>query len=72
MEKEEIKEQCEEMYRQINESEITIKALRELCPHEVTHEGLYSYRVGAIHNATICSHCGSCVKLHIPQWQQQS
>lgn len=60
---EEIKEECELQYNQIKNAESRLKELRSLCKHENTFEGNYSYRVGSIMPATICSDCGELVKL---------
>lgn len=60
---EEIKEECELQYNQIKNAEARLKELRAICKHENTFEGNYSWRVGSIMPATICSDCGELVKL---------
>lgn len=57
-----IKMQCEEMYRQIKHAEERLKELRGMCKHEQTFKGNYSYRVGVIMPAIICSDCGKLIK----------
>lgn len=56
-----IKTECELMYAQIKAAEERLKELREICKHEKTFEGNYSWRPGAIMPATICSDCGALV-----------
>jgi len=63
--KEQIKEEVEIQYENIKNARESIKLLRERCKHTVTHEGLYSWRVGSEYPATICSHCGELIKLHM-------
>ena len=67
---EEIKTECERQYANIKSAEARIKKLREICQHINTHEGLYSWRVGAIDNAILCSDCGKVLKnLSIPKFE---
>lgn len=63
--KEQIKIDCEFAYQAIEAANKRLKELRSLCNHEETFEGNYSWRVGSIYPATICSHCGELIKLHI-------
>lgn len=63
MSNKEIKAECEFQYAAIKEAEEHLTILRAECKHEHTYKGLYSYRVGAINNALICSYCGSCLKV---------
>lgn len=56
---EEIKEECELQYNQIKNAEARLKELRSLCKHENTFEGNYSYRVGVVERALICSYCNT-------------
>lgn len=39
-----------------------IKKLQLSCTHPNTHEGLYSWRVGCVDKAIICSDCGKMIK----------
>lgn len=61
MTQEEIKSICETQYAQIQDAEFVLKRMRELCEHPNTFEGKYSWRVGNIDDATICSDCGKVV-----------
>ena len=54
-----IKQECEKLYEQIKNAEEKLEELRKKCKHENTHQGLYSWRVGCIADAIICSDCGS-------------
>jgi len=66
MSSEEIKAECELMYKAIKYSEDKLKELRAICKHENTFKGNYSYRIGVISPAIICSDCGSLIKYIIP------
>lgn len=57
-----IKEDCEMQYAKIKEAEERLKTLRLLCTHENTFEGNYSWRVGNIQVAEMCSDCGELIK----------
>lgn len=39
-----------------------IESTQKSCTHPRTFEGLYSWRVGAVDNALICSDCGKFIK----------
>jgi hypothetical protein len=62
MKSDEIKQECEKMYAQIEQAEKRLKEVRAICKHENTFEGNYSYRVGAISLAEICSDCHEFIK----------
>jgi hypothetical protein len=62
MEQSEIKQECEEMYAQINSAQKRLMELRVICKHPNTFEGNYSYRIGVIQLAEICSDCGSVIE----------
>lgn len=62
MTNEEIKTNCEIQYKAIRDSEQRLKELRVACSHENTFEGNWSYRIGSILPAIICSDCGSLIK----------
>ena len=62
MNSQEIKDECKLMYAQIKQAEERLRELRSICKHENTHEGEYSWRVGCIDLAIICSDCGTCIK----------
>lgn len=57
-----IRQECEQMYSQISKAEERLKTLRAVCKHPNTFEGNYSYRVGCINKAIICSDCGEVLK----------
>jgi hypothetical protein len=58
---EEIKSDCELQYGIIAQAEERLRELRSICKHEETFEGNYSWRVGCVDRAIICSHCGAVV-----------
>lgn len=58
----EIKDECEKMYAQIKQAEERLKEVRAICKHEDTFEGTWSWRIGSIQPAIICSYCGSLIK----------
>lgn len=62
MNQEEIKIECEEIFSQNKKNEERLKVLREKCSHIHTFEGNYSYRVGNIQLAEICSDCKQLIK----------
>lgn len=62
MKNEEIKEECEKMYTFIRQSEERLMQVREICKHERTYEGKYSWRIGSVKDAEICWYCGSLIK----------
>jgi hypothetical protein len=61
MSNEQIKKECDLIYETIRYAENKLKELRSICKHEDTFEGNYSYRIGAIERAIICSYCGTPV-----------
>lgn len=61
---EQIKAEYERRCAEIKHREERIKELRHECKHPNTFEGNYSWRVGAIVPATICSDCGESIKIH--------
>lgn len=61
MKQEEIKQECEKMYAQIKQAEELLKEVRAICKHPNTFEGNYSWRIGALQQADICSDCGSLI-----------
>lgn len=62
MEPEEIRENCAAAYKQIKDAETALQELRAICKHEVTYEGNWSWRIGNIQPAVICSDCGKFIK----------
>jgi hypothetical protein len=58
-----IKDICEAAYNDIREAEKALEIARKECTHENTHVGNYSWRVGCIDEATLCSDCGELIKL---------
>ena len=57
-----IKKECELMYSQIKNAENRLKELREICEHEDTDIGNYSYRIGVMEQAEICNACGIVIR----------
>lgn len=64
MTKEEIKYQVYLYQQDIKHGTENLEAIRKQCKHEETFEGNWSWRTAAISPATICSICGTCIKLH--------
>jgi hypothetical protein len=64
MTNEEIKAYCEAQYKALREAEMRLRILRAACPHSETHEGNWSWRIGCIEPATICSICGTLIKIN--------
>jgi len=64
MDNQEIKIECEQLFETIKKSRERIDELQFLCKHEQTFEGLYSWRLGCIDHATICSYCHKAIKIH--------
>lgn len=62
MTQDEIKRDCELMYKQIKDAEDRLKEIRASCTHPKTFTGNYSYRIGSICPAIICSDCGALIK----------
>jgi len=57
MTSEEIKTEVAELFAQRDEALIRIQNLQDICNHENTHIGVYSWRVGCYDDAVICSDC---------------
>jgi hypothetical protein len=64
MTQKEIKQTCDIAYQMIKDAENILVDMRKLCKHPNTFEGNYSYRVGSIQPAIICSDCGHVIKVH--------
>lgn len=62
MTQKEINEQCDAMYAQIKEAEEKLKEIRSICKHPDTFEGNYSFRIGYVLPAYICSDCHQLIK----------
>jgi hypothetical protein len=62
MSNKEIKEEIDQLEKQIEKERNRIIELRNICTHENTLEGLYSWRVGVVDKAIICSDCGQFIK----------
>ena len=56
-----IKEECSLMYEQIRKAQDRLKELREMCKHEHYWETNYSYRIGSLMPAIVCSDCGELI-----------
>ncbi len=61
MTNDEIKEECEQIYSQIEAAEARLTAIREACKHEKTFVGNYSWRPGAYAAAHICEYCNKMI-----------
>lgn len=62
MTQQEISAECSVLFKSLEEGEKRLSELRELCSHENTFEGTFSYRVGCYQPAIICSDCRQLVK----------
>ena len=62
MTNEEIKEECEKHYKNLRNINDRLEELRNICKHEQTEPGNYSWRIGSIHFADICVYCGTPTK----------
>lgn len=62
MTSEEIKSECDLMYKQISDANIKLQDLRNICNHTNTFESNWSWRVGSSSPAIICSDCGQLIK----------
>ena len=62
MTQEEIKGERELLYLKIQECNDRLKEIRKICSHTNTFEGNWSYRIGNISPAIICSDCGNFIK----------
>lgn len=63
MTQKEIKENCDKAYADIQTAKNMLKEMRKICLHPNTFYGKYSYRIGALNDATICSDCGDVIKI---------
>ncbi len=61
MTNEEIKNKKEAFETIISLAQEGLKGLREVCKHEKTFKGNYSYRVGVIEERDICEYCGEVI-----------
>lgn len=57
MKSKDIKEKCDKFLEDIKTAQFGLAELREICPHESTFRGLYSYRVGQSEEVDICLYC---------------
>lgn len=62
MNQEEIKQECEKMLAQIEQANKRLTEVRSICKHPNTFEGTYSWRIGSMDLAEICSDCGEFIK----------
>lgn len=58
-----IKTECDNIYKVIKDATDRLEELRNSCKHENTFIGKYSWRVGCINDAEICSDCGKAIKI---------
>jgi len=54
---EQIQQECEKMYAQINLCEEQLSILRKMCKHEKTFVGDYQWRLGSIIRTKLCKYC---------------
>jgi len=57
----EIKQEKDRLCDKIRRAEERLNELKVQCSHPHTFEGNYSWRIGVIQKANICSDCGSLV-----------
>ena len=62
MTNEQIKHECEIQYANIKAAELRLVELRAMCKHENIFHGNWSWRIGSIQPAIICSDCGNIIK----------
>ena len=62
----EIKQDCESIYKTIEDSKNRLEELRKICKHEDKYDGIYSWRVGATCPAIICAICGKALSFPFP------
>ena len=68
MKQSDIKIECEQAYQNIKMQEDKLTRLRSICKHPNTYKGNYSYRVGAVSEAVICSDCNEVVSTDFPKY----
>ena len=61
MSNEEITLEKERMFAQIKSAEERLSEIRKICKHEKTFECDYSWRVGNISRANLCTYCGEFI-----------
>jgi hypothetical protein len=59
----EIKKECDSLYKIIKDAKNRLDEIRKSCTHENTFMGKYSWRVGCINDAKICSDCGEVISI---------
>lgn len=64
MTQEQIKAVCNRQYEHIEYANQRLQDMRSHCKHPKTIEGNYSYRVGVVQPATICSDCGELIRIN--------
>lgn len=64
MTQEEIKSETQGQYDIMQNAKLKIEELRAICKHPNTEECPYSFRVGNIEPAIICSDCGKLIWLY--------
>ncbi len=62
MKPEEIKAECVKIQSGLVVGKARLNELRKLCTHKNTFEAYYSWRVGNISPALMCSDCGDFIK----------
>ena len=61
MTNEEIKLEKENLYAQISVAKTKLEELQNICKHEETVNGIYSFRPGHSESATFCKFCDKLI-----------
>lgn len=59
-----IKNRAQRAQEKLRLAEDDLKEIQKDCRHTNTFEGNWEWRVGSTIPATICSDCGTCIKMH--------
>lgn len=59
---EQISVECTKQYASIKIAEEKLRQIRQVCKHEHTFEGDYSWRPGAVEKSVICTYCHEVIK----------
>jgi transcription initiation factor IIE alpha subunit len=62
MTNEQIKDETEKMIEQIQTAQARLDEIQSTCKHEKAYIGKYSWRIGCIQDAFLCSYCGKFLK----------
>lgn len=56
-----IKKECDGLYKIIEDSQNRLAEIRKACLHHNIFIGKYSWRIGCMDDAKICSDCGEVI-----------